>query len=205
MTNREQLLGVVIAGGRSLRFGGEKAVAPFAGRPLLIWAVERLQVACSEVAVNAPPGSSAEDLARGSGLCVIPDLAGGPAGPLAGVQAGLSWAASRGARAVAVSPCDVPLLPRDLFLRLSAAAGDGAAIAVTSEGRQPLCAIWPVAALRVVTAALAGGAHPATWRLLEQVGAVGVSVADQDAFANLNTRADLDALEARFTTGKAPR
>jgi len=192
------VVGVVIAGGRSVRFGGEKAVAELAGRALLMWAVHRLQGSCAAVAVNARPGTEAESLARAEGLSVLHDAPGDAAGPLAGVKAGLAWARERGARALAVSPCDAPLLPDDLYTRLIAAAGTGAAMAETLEGRQPLCAVWPVSALPRVTEALLGGAHPPTWSVLEGIGAVRVRFASSDAFANLNTRADLETLAARF-------
>jgi molybdopterin-guanine dinucleotide biosynthesis protein A len=109
---------------------------------------------------------------------------------------GLAWARSLGASRIAVSPCDVPRLPVDLFERLLDAAGDGAAMAVTSEGRQPLCAVWPVAALEAVREALREGEHPPTWRLLESVGAVAVRFDPASAFANVNTREDLAALAA---------
>src|SRR5215475_10070255 len=117
------VVGVVIAGGRSVRFGGEKAVAMLGGEPLLMWAVKRLQRNCSAVAVNARPGTEAEALARAEGLIVLHDAPGDPAGPLSGVKAGLAWARELGATALAVSPCDVPLLPDDLFARLISGAG----------------------------------------------------------------------------------
>jgi molybdenum cofactor guanylyltransferase len=196
MPARESTLGLVIAGGRSSRFGGEKAVAVLGERPLLLWAVERLARACIEVAVNARPGTQTEALARSEGLLVLADAPGAPDGPLSGVQAGLEWARGRGAAALAVSPCDVPGLPDDLYVRLVAAAGDGAAMAETSEGRQPLCAVWPAGALPQVTQALAGGAHPATWRMLEEVGAVKLRVDPPGAFANINTREELARVEA---------
>src|SRR6185437_13867650 len=138
------VLGVVIAGGRSVRFGGEKAVALLAGRPLLMWAVQRLQRSCAVVAVNARPGTEAEALARAENMPVLHDVAGDAAGPLSGVKVGLLWARELGARAIAVSPCDVPLLPDDLFARLIESAGSGgASMAETPEGHQPLCAVWP--------------------------------------------------------------
>jgi molybdopterin-guanine dinucleotide biosynthesis protein A len=196
MAAKESVLGLVIAGGRSLRFGGEKAVAMLGGRPLLLWAAERLAQACAEVAVNARPGTATETLARQHGLLVLADEPGAPDGPLSGVQAGLAWAQRRGASALAVSPCDLPGLPDDLYLRLVAAAGNGAAMVETSEGRQPLCAVWPVGALAQVTQALAGGAHPPTWRMLEEVGAVKLRVDPAEAFANINTREDLARFEA---------
>ena len=185
--------GMVVAGGRSTRFGGEKAAALLQGRPLLAWAVERLEHSCGEVAVNARPGTETEALARAAGLQVLHDAPGDADGPLAGVKAGLRWAMARGAALLAVSPCDAPLLPDDLFARLIEAAGSGAAIAVTEEGRQPLCAVWPVDALPRLDAAMAGGAHPPTWRTLEQLGARHVRFDPPEAFANINTRDDLQA------------
>lgn len=198
MQAKNSLVGVVIAGGRSVRFGGEKAVALFAGRPLLLWAVNRLASVCGAVAVNARSGTAAEALALAEGLTVIHDAAGDPDGPLAGVKAGLQWAQQRGAVQLAVSPCDVPLAPVNLYARLHAEAGEGAAMAQTSEGRQPQCAIWPVSALPALSHALAGGVHPPTWRMLEEVGAIKVRFDPPDSFANLNTREDLARLEIEF-------
>lgn len=196
------VVGVVIAGGRSVRFGGEKAAAGLAGKPLLMWAASRLARSCATVAVNARPGTEAEALARAAGLLVLHDAPGDAAGPLAGVKAGLAWAREGGASAVAVSPCDVPLLPDDLFVRLVAAAGTGAAMAETAEGHQPLCAVWPVSALEKLTAALANGSHPPTWLMLESIGAARVRFSQPDAFANVNTRADLAAIAGRLERGE---
>jgi molybdopterin-guanine dinucleotide biosynthesis protein A len=192
----QTVLGLVVAGGRSVRFGGEKAAAEFRGKPLLTWAAERLAGACAAVAVNARPGTEAERLA--GDLVVLHDRPGDADGPLAGVRAGLEWAAGRGASFLAVSPCDAPLLPDDIFPRLIAAARDlGAAVAETPDGLQPQVAVWPVSALPLLETALAGGAHPPTWRMLQSVGAAPVRFDDPSAFANVNTREDLAALEAR--------
>jgi molybdenum cofactor guanylyltransferase len=188
---------MVLAGGRSVRFGGEKAAAELAGVPLLIWAARRLQRTCSAVAANVRAGTQAEAIARADALPLLYDVPGDALGPLAGVKVGLMWARDRGATSLAVSPCDVPLLPDDLFVRLGEAAGAGAAMAETAEGDQPLCALWPVSALPQVAAALEGGAHPPTWRLLLTLGATRVRFEDELAFANVNTRADLAAIVAR--------
>lgn len=196
MDANSPVVGVVIAGGRSTRFGGEKAVAEFRGEPLLLRAIRRLEAACGAVAVNARPGSQAAALAGATGHAVLHDAPGDPDGPLSGVKAALVWAGQRNATHVAVSPCDAPLLPANLYARLVQAAGSGAAMAETVEGRQPLCAVWPVAALSQLTAALADGEHPPTWRMLDAVGAVRVFFEPAGAFANANTRAELARLEA---------
>ena len=193
-----EVVGLVLAGGRSVRFGGEKAVALLDGRPLLLWAVNRLRTVCAHVAVNVRPGTDADAVALAEGLPAIHDAPGDPLGPLAGVKVGLVWAEEQGARILAVSPCDAPLLPDDLYVRLLDQAPDGAAMAETSDGRQPLCALWPVTALPIVSEALAGGAHPPTWQLLERIGARKVAFEPPEAFSNINTREELAALESRI-------
>jgi molybdopterin-guanine dinucleotide biosynthesis protein A len=198
------MVGVVIAGGRSVRFGGEKAVAKLCDKPLLLWAVERLARACHAVAVNTRPGTATEALALEQGLTVLHDLPGDPDGPLAGVRAGLAWARARGAVQLAASPCDVPMAPDDLYERLRDVAAGGAALAETAEGRQPLCAVWPLSALPVVSAALDRGVHPPTWRVLEQIGAVKVRFEPAQRFANLNTREDLERFEELLRGAGAP-
>lgn len=191
------VVGLVLAGGRSVRFGGEKAVALLEGRPLLLWAVERLRSVCGKVAINVRPGTEAETVTKNLGLLALYDAAGDAEGPLAGVKAGLIWAEEQGARTLAVSPCDAPLLPDDLYVRLLDRGVVGAAMAETGDGRQPLCALWPVTALSVVREALAGGAHPPTWQVLERLGARKVLFERPEAFANINTRDDLAKAEAR--------
>jgi molybdopterin-guanine dinucleotide biosynthesis protein A len=193
-TPDNRIAGLVLSGGRSSRFGGEKAAALLGGKPLLTWAIERLRASCAEIAVSARPGSEAEALA--GALPVLHDRSGDPDGPLAGVRAGLVWATGAGALALAVSPCDAPLLPADLYPRLIAAANGGAAVAEADGRPQSLFAIWPVSALPAVEAAIAHGQHPAVWRLLDEIGAVRVLFDDAEAFANLNTREDLERAQA---------
>ncbi|HEY2684724.1 MAG TPA: molybdenum cofactor guanylyltransferase [Steroidobacteraceae bacterium] len=194
----DRILGVVIAGGRSVRFGGEKAAALLAGRSLLSWAAERLRGSCFAVGANVRHETEAEAIARAEGLTLLYDEAGDALGPLAGVKVGLKWASSRAAQMLAVSPCDAPLLPPDLFSRLIEAGAGGASFAETAEGPQPLCAIWPVALLPAVEGALAHGAHPSLWRLLDALGAKRVRFESAESFANINTREDLATIAARF-------
>jgi molybdenum cofactor guanylyltransferase len=196
-TQSEGIVGVVIAGGRSVRFGGEKSVALLAGKPLLMWAVGRLQRSCRLVAVNTRAGTEAEALAQSAGLPVLHDEPGDALGPLAGVKVGLMWAQAQGAQSLAVSPCDVPMLPCDLYPKLIAAAGSGAAIA-HSDRQQPLCSVWPVSALPMLREELTDGRHPATWMMLERLQAQHVRFDSAAAFANINTRIDLAVLAARL-------
>jgi len=86
----------------------------------------------------------------GFGLPVVADALPGNLGPLAGVLAGLDWAARErpSTTHVASVACDVPFLPGDLVRRLveAIAAGEGGLACAASEGRtHPVFALWPVA------------------------------------------------------------
>lgn len=191
--------GLALCGGRSTRFGSEKAAAVLNGRPLLSWALGHLALATEARAVSARPGSQAEGLARAAGLAVVHDAPGDAAGPLAGIRAGLVWAQAQGLAYLAVEPCDAPLLPADLHLRLRAAIGDApAALAETRDGVQPLCSLWRIDTLAAIAEAMKDGAHPPIWRFLDGLGAVRVAFDDAAAFTNTNQPQDLEAAAIRL-------
>jgi molybdopterin-guanine dinucleotide biosynthesis protein A len=192
------MAGLVLAGGRSVRFGGEKAVATLKGTPLLRLALDRLEVSCASVAVSASPSSLAALLAEGWGVQLLNDPPGAPRGPLSGLCAGLAWAQSLGFQRLAVLPCDLPFAPFDLFERLGVwlGDGDGAAVARTSDGLQSLCLIAHTGLHATLAALIADGDHPPVHEWLGSVGAREVRFDDASAFANINTPQDLARAEA---------
>lgn len=193
----ESIAGLLLAGGQSKRFGAEKAMAPFRGAPLM----DRVASAFAPLprhAVSARAGSLAEQHAHACGATVLYDAPDAPSGPLAGVAAGLAWAAREGFAWLATAPCDAPLLPSDFVPRLADAIGHApAAFAVTAEGEHPLCALWSVALLAPLESRLAAGEHPSIKAFLQQCGGAAVRFEEARAFANANTADALAALELR--------
>ncbi|HHX88424.1 MAG TPA: molybdenum cofactor guanylyltransferase, partial [Paracoccus sp.] len=124
------VLGVILAGGRATRMGGgDKGLRQVAGRRLLDHVIDRLgpQVAGLAINANGDPARLA-----GFGLPVLPDSLPDHPGPLAGVLAGMDWAAGQGARAIVTAAADTPFFPPDLVARLQAAAGpSGLALAAS--------------------------------------------------------------------------
>ncbi|MGV6803488.1 MAG: molybdenum cofactor guanylyltransferase MobA [Ruegeria sp.] len=152
--------GVILAGGLATRMGGgDKGLLQLGDQSLLDHVVDRLAPQVEGMALNAngDPARFAE-----LGLPVLRDSIEGYAGPLAGVLAGLDWAAEQGANCIVTVAADTPFFPRDLVARLMQAAkgqshplvlattprsGDEA---LKSGGgkrvnRHPTFGLWPVA------------------------------------------------------------
>lgn len=196
MSDTLKIAGLILAGGQSQRFGAEKAMALFRGRPMIEIAAN-LFAGCDGIAVSAPAPSAAAAFARDRAYTLIEDDPRFPPGPLAGICAGLDWAAAQGFTHLATTPCDTPLLPADLYARLHAALGQASAVfAATAEGDHALCALWRVALLTPLRATLAAGDHPAIRSFLLSNNAKRAMFSEPDVFANANTSEELARLAA---------
>lgn len=197
MDDTPAIAGLVLAGGRSRRFGRDKALAEFGGRTLLQRAIDRFSP-CGACAVAARDNPDAAEHARALGAAVLRDAPRAAEGPLAGIAAGLAWASAEGFELLAVAPCDAPLLAWRHYARLLAAIEERpAAFAAAGDDDHPLCAIWRCDQRAALDNALAGGRHPAVRSVLRSIGARRVKFGDTGAFANANTARDLaDLAEA---------
>lgn len=183
--------GLLLAGGRSTRFGTDKSVFPLADGLMMDRPLRALRAVCAVTAVSARPGGGAAAHAADLGLACLQDRTGDPEGPLAGLRVGLEWAQTQGAAWLATAPCDGPTIDAARIRGLVAVAASGApaAVARSTFGLEPLLAVWPVAAgLRRVATALDSGDHPPVRRLLEDLGAQAVDGYDG---VNVNSRSDL--------------
>lgn len=111
------LPGIILAGGRATRMGGgDKGLRVVAGTRLIDHVIARLAAQCAPLAINAngDPARLAE-----FGLPILPDSLPDHPGPLAGVLAGLDWAASLGAPAIITAAADTPFFPQTLPRSLS--------------------------------------------------------------------------------------
>jgi molybdopterin-guanine dinucleotide biosynthesis protein A len=170
-----QILGTILAGGQSRRFGADKALALLAGQPLITHALAAL-AGCAAIAVAGRDWP---------GALHLPDRPAPGLGPLGGLNAALHHAAAAGFSHVASLPVDVPGLPADWLARL----GAGPAHALG----QPLVGLWPVALAPGLDDFLAGGGR----RVQTWVASTGAMAVDLGPLANINTAADLAGLSQR--------
>ena len=197
--------GVILAGGLSRRMGGgDKSLLDLDGRPILDHVVARLSAQVDRLALNAN-GDSARF--AGYGLTVIPDGIEGHAGPLAGVLAGMDWAAGQGIDLIVTAAADTPFFPEDLVTRLRGAARDGnapLAMAVTPRedgagfDRHPTFGIWDVTLREDLRGALREGLRKVVaWTEPHGCALAIFDAGAADPFFNVNTREDLEAARAR--------
>ncbi|MCB2110492.1 MAG: molybdenum cofactor guanylyltransferase MobA [Defluviimonas sp.] len=194
------LPGVILAGGRARRMdGADKALQILAGRPLLAHVAARLSAQCAPLALSA---NGDPDRFAGFGLPVLPDSAADHPGPLAGILAGLDWAAGLGAPAIVTVAVDTPFFPEDLARRLATAMRPmGVAVAAGEEPgatprQHPVFAVWSVGLRDDLRSSLEAGERR-VGRFAARHGAAVVTFAETGAFFNINTAADLAAAEDR--------
>jgi molybdenum cofactor guanylyltransferase len=196
----EQTLGLILAGGLARRMGGgDKPLTRIGRATILSRVLDRLKPQCARLILNAngDPARFAD-----TGLPVIADDVPDFAGPLAGILAGLDWAAANAPDMpyVVSVPGDCPFLPRDLVARLDqarAASGQPLACARSGPWRHPVVGLWPVALRNDLRKALT---QEGLRKIEHWTARHGVALADWpaepvDPFFNVNTPEDAAVAE----------
>lgn len=172
------ILGCVLAGGQSSRFGSDKALAELGGQTLIARAVEAVSGWCEYVVVVGRELAPAPTL---------PDWPRPGMGPLGGIAAALHLARDEDYEAVLTCGVDSALLPGNLPELL------GPAPAYLAD--QPVVGLWPASAAKAIENILHGEGRHSMKQFADAIGARAVKSPGQSA--NINTPADLAALEKR--------
>ena len=197
------ITGVLLAGGRAERMGGQdKGLLSLAGAPLIAQGLRRLRPQVAELLISA---NRHLDRYGAFGYRVIGD----PPdcrfrGPLAGILAAMGAARTPW---ILTAPCDSPFLPPDYAARMWAARnrfGATLSVARNAAGWQPVFALLPVTLYEDLRSWLAQG-HGGVGRWLQHYQPAPVDFADWPAlFCNVNTPAELARLEAAFPQPPEP-
>ncbi len=172
------ILGCVLAGGQSSRFGSDKALAELGGHTLIVRAVDALSLWCEYVVVVGRETAPAPTL---------PDWPRPGMGPLAGIAAALHLARDEGYAAVLTCGVDSAVLPDNL--------ADLLAPAPAYLADQPVIGLWPASAAPAIETILRGDGRHSMRQFAEAIGARAVQCSTKPA--NINTPADLAELEKR--------
>lgn len=176
-----KVAGFVLAGGRSVRMGRDKALLPFAGVTLIEHVAAQMREAAGSVTIVGHP-----ERYRSLGLPAIEeDFAG--CGPLSGIEAALRSANGGWA---AIAACDMPGVTASWLRDLVSSAIEGgvqAAVTLSAAGRpEPLCAVYHSSLQAEARKALENGEF-AVWRLLKNWKICWRPVSEEQVPANVNT------------------
>ena len=183
----DKVAALVLAGGGARRMGGQdKPLLRLGGVPMLARIVATLRLDGHPIAIsaNGDPARFAE-----FGLPMLPDGEFRGEGPLAGVLAGLDWAATLGAEALLTVPGDTPFVPAGL----AAALAPAPACAASNGRTHHLVALWPIACRDRLRRHLSVPGSRDIGGFLTGIGMrqVDFAVAKWDPFLNVNTPEDL--------------
>ncbi|MCR6653806.1 MAG: molybdenum cofactor guanylyltransferase [Cellvibrionaceae bacterium] len=191
------ILGVLLAGGQSLRMGSaDKFLLPYQGRPLLQHCLDRARPQVDELVISA--NGDASRLAAFK-LEIIPDRWPDHPGPLAGIISVMSWAqkARKDSVWLASFATDTPYFPADLVTRLRARAErDGTALAIASSAGDShyTFALWSMSLFPALQKQFEAGER-ALHRIARDLNASReIFPESAQEFFNINTLEDLSAL-----------
>lgn len=193
-----RVAGIILAGGQARRMGGgNKAMLDLGGRPAIAHVIDRLRIAHA-ISANGDPSRFAR-----FHLPVLADSVPNRPGPLAGILAGMEWAAGQGFTHIVTAAADTPFFPCDLASRLIADAGHAAVVLAADAGpdglrRHPTFGLWDVALRDDLRRALLdeGLRKASSWA--DRHGAISACFAGADPFFNINTPDDLAIARARI-------
>ena len=200
-------LGIILAGGLATRMGGgDKCLLPLGDRRVIDHVIDRIAPQVAGLALN---GNG--DAARFADLDlpVLADSIDGFAGPLAGVLAGLDWAAAQGASHVVSVAADTPFFPQNLVAQLQAAIDSDHPIALAATPhvdrgkiRYPTFGLWPVALRDDLRTALQDGLRKVVlWTDGHGTATVMFDTDRGEPFFNINTPDDLSLARQMLAEG----
>jgi molybdenum cofactor guanylyltransferase len=191
-----KIAGCILAGGRSSRFGTDKALIMWKGQTLLAHAIARLRPQVDCLVINS--NSDGQEY-REYGHALVRDQTSGYEGPLAGVLAGLRWAKDNGAELLVTAAVDTPLFPENLVAAFLKHGGEKIVAAESRSGLHPTFTLWPVSTETALASWLASGqSRKMTDFVKSQSFETEMFTASDplDPFFNINTPEDLAMLAA---------
>ena len=206
MIQRQQITGVILAGGKSSRMGFcDKALIRLGGTPLIEHVIRNSSNQVGQLVISANRNSEKFEYLE---LPLIPDIKQAYAGPLVGILSAMYWMISAGkspdSTYLACFPADVPWFPDSLIKQLTRALETQCKRVAWSESRgqvQPLFSLWSLETLPVIEQAVANGKFgpKLIMPLIDNV-LVKFKNTDHRHFFNINTKKSLQIAESFIKT-----
>jgi len=188
---KEEITGIILAGGKSRRLGEEKGLAEFNGKPLIQHTIDILQPVCYKIIISA---NRQLDGYAAFGYEVVEDQIK-DIGPMGGLMACLERSDTRYNFVIS---CDTPFIPSDLFpFLLESIENFQVAVPVHHDNYiEPLCAVYATNVIWQLQHCIENRNYKLT-DFIAEVKAKKLTINDQlpfyhdEMFVNMNTRKDI--------------
>lgn len=187
------LTAVVLAGGKSKRFGSPKSIVRFDGKNLIAIAIDLARQICNRTIIIKDD----EKIPLLNGIKSFKDIHPGK-GPIGGVQSALTFSETEN---IAILPVDMPLLCVEIYNHLASIKKiNTPVVAISTHGMEPLVSIWSKSNLTRINQSIEKNIL-SLWKCLEDLNAIKLNFGKlypeipDSCFFNINTREDLDLLK----------
>ncbi len=189
--NKLQVTSIIIAGGKSTRFGEPKALSKYKGKMLIEYALVIAKQISNKVVIVYGDYNYFKQL----NVTCIPDIFKN-CGPISGIYSALKHINSG---YIATIPCDTPFLNHSVYnLLIKNIKGNSPVIAKSKTGLEPLVGVWHKSAEETVKQAILLKQYRII-DVLEQLNYKAISVQTEEfgenIFYNINTKLDLLQIE----------
>jgi molybdopterin-guanine dinucleotide biosynthesis protein A len=196
--NKLQITSIIIAGGKSTRFGEPKALSVYKGKMLIRYALDiGKQIANQTVIVYGET-----NYFKQFNITCIPDIVKN-CGPLGGIYSALTHIKDG---YVATIPCDTPFLDYRIYkLLIKNLKNCEPVIAMSNGGIEPLVGIWHKSAIKTVKQALISKQYRII-NVLEKLNYKAIQIPTKEfgtnSFYNINTKSDLIKIERKSVVSR---
>jgi len=192
--SENNILSVILAGGKSSRFGGDKSKAKLGDLTLLDHTIQKLKKKFDEILII----SNEENNKEIANVSFSNDVMEGQLGPLVGVLSSMEWILSNGKNYqwVMTFPCDTPFFNEDIVdqIKQKQSQSDKKLFFLKSgEKRHNIFGMWSVDLKDQLRKDLeAGDRKVQDWANKIGIEIIELDPKDDNSFLNINTKEDLE-------------
>ena len=189
------ILGVILAGGKSSRFGKDKSTTKLGNKTLLNHTISKIENQFSEILVI----SNNKDLNfKNNKIHIVEDFIEGQLGPLVGILTAMKWVLKnkKNYKWIASFPCDTPFFDIKLISELKIKVKETSKKLIflnSNKKRHNIFGLWSLDLIEILEKDIKNSFRKVElWA--DKVGYENININEEkfDRFLNINTKKDLE-------------
>ena len=195
------ILGVVLAGGKSKRFGDDKTIAKLGNKSLLDHTIEKIEKKFDEILIIS---NNEKHISIKKNVFLAKDLIEGHLGPLVGVLSAMEWIKKhkKNYNWIATFPCDTPFFDENLVDKIMNCPKNSSKklfFLKSGNRRHNIFGLWSLELKDILLEDINKG-HRKVEEWANKVGSEIIEINDENDynFLNINTKEDLEKAKKKI-------